>query len=233
MLASPRAHHFDTSRRPHLHGFFRKSAHKIITRTILTTTHLAPPLPSPLSRCHSPWVCDPRGRSLRASPGLAPGFKLMAPLLLLLVLSFALCMAITPLARWLARYGGLVDQPDGRRKMHGRPIPVAGGLAVPISVSLAVAVVPAPWHAALEAKSREPRRPVPPAASSSARRAWRMISASLRVRHKFLGQCPGRRRGHRLWRRGPEHPRFRLAHRVGTAGRALHGFPAPGGHQLA
>jgi UDP-GlcNAc:undecaprenyl-phosphate/decaprenyl-phosphate GlcNAc-1-phosphate transferase len=115
----------------------------------------------------------------------------MAPLLLLLVLSFALCMAITPLARLLARYGGLVDQPDGRRKMHGRPIPVSGGLAVLVSVSLAVtavAVVPMPFRDALDAK------------------AWSLVGlflgsvvicaagvaddfGHLRVRHKLLGQC--------------------------------------------
>jgi UDP-GlcNAc:undecaprenyl-phosphate GlcNAc-1-phosphate transferase len=42
----------------------------------------------------------------------------------------ALCLALTPLARVLAVRYGLVDRPDGRRKIHARPIPVSGGLAV-------------------------------------------------------------------------------------------------------
>lgn len=38
-------------------------------------------------------------------------------------------LALTGAARGLARRIGLVDRPDGRRKMHARVVPVAGGLA--------------------------------------------------------------------------------------------------------
>jgi UDP-GlcNAc:undecaprenyl-phosphate GlcNAc-1-phosphate transferase len=39
-------------------------------------------------------------------------------------------LAAVPLARVLARRVGLVDRPDGRRKLHPRATPVAGGLAI-------------------------------------------------------------------------------------------------------
>src|SRR5262245_23486861 len=48
----------------------------------------------------------------------------------LLASSFVLCSFLTPVARALARRYDLVDHPDGRRKIHSRAIPVAGGLAV-------------------------------------------------------------------------------------------------------
>jgi UDP-GlcNAc:undecaprenyl-phosphate GlcNAc-1-phosphate transferase len=51
-------------------------------------------------------------------------------LLPLLVLSLGLSLLLTPLMRLLAHRCGLVDRPDGRRKLHGRCVPVAGGLAV-------------------------------------------------------------------------------------------------------
>jgi UDP-GlcNAc:undecaprenyl-phosphate GlcNAc-1-phosphate transferase len=47
-----------------------------------------------------------------------------------LVCSLVLTGAIRPLARRL----GLVDKPDGRRKIHERAVPLAGGLAVFLSV---------------------------------------------------------------------------------------------------
>jgi len=40
---------------------------------------------------------------------------------------------LTPLARILACRFGLVDRPDARRKLHGRVIPVAGGIVVLVS----------------------------------------------------------------------------------------------------
>jgi UDP-GlcNAc:undecaprenyl-phosphate/decaprenyl-phosphate GlcNAc-1-phosphate transferase len=44
--------------------------------------------------------------------------------------SLAGMLALTPLARRLAARVGLIDTPDGRRKIHPVPIPVAGGLAI-------------------------------------------------------------------------------------------------------
>jgi UDP-GlcNAc:undecaprenyl-phosphate/decaprenyl-phosphate GlcNAc-1-phosphate transferase len=65
----------------------------------------------------------------------------MTALSFLLALSFGLCLFLTPLIRRLAERANLVDRPDGGRKMHGRPVPVAGGLAIFASGSLALAVL--------------------------------------------------------------------------------------------
>ena len=62
-------------------------------------------------------------------------------LLLLTVFGAAcvLCLLLTPLVRAAALRWGLVDEPDGRRKMHGRPIPVAGGVAVLLTTVVVLA----------------------------------------------------------------------------------------------
>src|SRR4051794_24077771 len=71
----------------------------------------------------------------------------MWTLLTILGSSFLLGLALTPLARRLAPHCGLVDQPDGRRKMHERPIPVTGGIAVFVAActTLAVACLWSQW----------------------------------------------------------------------------------------
>ncbi len=48
---------------------------------------------------------------------------------------------MTPLASALALELGLVDQPDGRRKLHYRSIPLAGGLAVFVATTLSLVLV--------------------------------------------------------------------------------------------
>jgi UDP-GlcNAc:undecaprenyl-phosphate GlcNAc-1-phosphate transferase len=80
---------------------------------------------------------------------------LFTTLPILFGLSLVACLLLTPLARGLARRCGLVDRPDGRRKMHDRAIPVAGGLAILVSsvaVLAAAAVVPNPLQEALAAQ---------------------------------------------------------------------------------
>ena len=54
----------------------------------------------------------------------------MMDLWLLFGLTAALCALLTPIFRDLAIKCRLVDHPDGARKTHARPIPLAGGLAV-------------------------------------------------------------------------------------------------------
>jgi UDP-GlcNAc:undecaprenyl-phosphate GlcNAc-1-phosphate transferase len=54
----------------------------------------------------------------------------MTSLLCLLGISLALSLMLTPWARGWAAQIGLVDAPDGRRKIHVAPIPVAGGLCL-------------------------------------------------------------------------------------------------------
>lgn len=55
-------------------------------------------------------------------------------------LSLFLCLALIPPARWLAAKIGLIDQPDGHRKIHGRSVPVTGGLAVFAAIWLAIGI---------------------------------------------------------------------------------------------
>jgi UDP-GlcNAc:undecaprenyl-phosphate GlcNAc-1-phosphate transferase len=62
----------------------------------------------------------------------------MLILLLMLGASFTLCCLLTPLAERLASRWGLLDWPDARRKLHVRPVPVVGGLAVLSSGCLVV-----------------------------------------------------------------------------------------------
>lgn len=57
------------------------------------------------------------------------------------VLSFGLCFLLTPRARTWAWRLQLVDRPDGRRKLHTRSIPVAGGPVILFSVGAALLAV--------------------------------------------------------------------------------------------
>jgi UDP-GlcNAc:undecaprenyl-phosphate GlcNAc-1-phosphate transferase len=54
----------------------------------------------------------------------------MTSFLCILGSSCLLCLALVPGMRALARRVGLVDRPDGRRKIHAREVPLVGGLAV-------------------------------------------------------------------------------------------------------
>jgi UDP-GlcNAc:undecaprenyl-phosphate GlcNAc-1-phosphate transferase len=67
-------------------------------------------------------------------------------------------LALTGLARGAARRVGLVDRPDGRRKIHDRAIPVAGGLAVfasTVLVLLGATATPGPVADAAGSNARE------------------------------------------------------------------------------
>jgi len=59
---------------------------------------------------------------------------MMTTMLFAFASSFVLAIAIVPLARWICARFGLVDKPDGRRKIHKRPTPLAGGLAIFVSL---------------------------------------------------------------------------------------------------
>jgi UDP-GlcNAc:undecaprenyl-phosphate GlcNAc-1-phosphate transferase len=65
----------------------------------------------------------------------------MPVLILILLTSLGVALLLTPVARLCARRLGLVDRPDGRRKMHCRPTPVAGGLALWFSLASTVTLV--------------------------------------------------------------------------------------------
>lgn len=64
------------------------------------------------------------------------------------LLAAALCAALTPLVRRVAIRAGIVDRPDGRRKLHKEPTPLGGGLAILASLFL-VAAIAAFWSPSL------------------------------------------------------------------------------------
>ena len=68
-------------------------------------------------------------------------------LLSIFATSLACCLILTPVVRSLANRYGLVDRPDGRRKLHAKAIPLGGGLA--IFASAAAAVCAAVFYAPL------------------------------------------------------------------------------------
>jgi UDP-GlcNAc:undecaprenyl-phosphate GlcNAc-1-phosphate transferase len=58
-------------------------------------------------------------------------------LLAIFATACGLSLVLTPLARAVGAWAGLVDRPDGHRKIHARPTPVAGGVAVLVSATAA------------------------------------------------------------------------------------------------
>ncbi len=64
----------------------------------------------------------------------------MASAILSFFAAFAISAAVAPLFGRLALRLGVVDAPDGRRKLHGRKVPLTGGPTILIASALAVAV---------------------------------------------------------------------------------------------
>ena len=54
----------------------------------------------------------------------------MGSLALISLVAFAASLFLTAAVRAVARRWGIVDRPDGKRKLHGRPVPLLGGVAV-------------------------------------------------------------------------------------------------------
>src|SRR5947209_5240113 len=59
--------------------------------------------------------------------------------------SFILSLMLTPVARRVARTVHLVDRPDGRRKLHGQVVAVAGGVPLLLAVTIPLAVYLFGW----------------------------------------------------------------------------------------
>src|SRR5262249_1112934 len=68
-----------------------------------------------------------------------PRYHMAAQLLWIPAGTFFLCLAVGPLVRALALRVGLVDRPDGRRKLQHQAVPVAGGLAILASAAAVLA----------------------------------------------------------------------------------------------
>jgi UDP-GlcNAc:undecaprenyl-phosphate GlcNAc-1-phosphate transferase len=74
------------------------------------------------------------------------------PFVLIFGAAAAVCLLLTPLVRTAALRLGLVDEPDGRRKIQARPVPIAGGVAVLLTVAFVLALTfsfDGPWWEAL------------------------------------------------------------------------------------
>src|SRR5256885_2142208 len=110
--------------------------------------------------------------------------------LLVLGLSFGVCLLVMPTAKALAMRGGLVDRPDGRRKIHSRPIPMAGGLGILIAGSAALALSPLLSESLQVILDAERFRLFGLALASAAICTVRVADdrGCLRGRHKLLGQ---------------------------------------------
>ena len=63
------------------------------------------------------------------------------PTAAMFLLALLASLALTPLARRLALRTGVLDQALSSRKVHGRPIPRLGGVAMVASFYLAVGVL--------------------------------------------------------------------------------------------
>jgi UDP-GlcNAc:undecaprenyl-phosphate/decaprenyl-phosphate GlcNAc-1-phosphate transferase len=55
-----------------------------------------------------------------------------------LILAFFACLIMTPIVIWLARKYKVLDTPDGERKIHKKPTPLMGGLAIFVSFNAVV-----------------------------------------------------------------------------------------------
>lgn len=64
----------------------------------------------------------------------------MKTLLFIVSASFGLGILLTPVVRRLALAGGLVDHPDGRRKLHRLPTPLGGGVAIFLAATISLLI---------------------------------------------------------------------------------------------
>jgi len=70
----------------------------------------------------------------------------LQPYMLVFYTAFLVTLTLTPLMRFLAHRNGIVDEPDGRRKVHTQPIAYLGGVATFLGwlagVTVSVAIRP-------------------------------------------------------------------------------------------
>lgn len=55
-----------------------------------------------------------------------------------LIVSFAACLVLTAIIQWVAKKLKIVDKPGAERKIHKKPIPLLGGVAIFLSFNLVV-----------------------------------------------------------------------------------------------
>ncbi len=105
-------------------------------------------------------------------------------------LGFTLCWLLTLLGRPLARRIGLVDRPDGRRKLHQTAIPVLGGpvLVLAVCISAVALFQSVGWLGALGQEQARPLLGLLVAAVFLCAVGVTDDLGLLRGRHKLLGQ---------------------------------------------
>jgi UDP-GlcNAc:undecaprenyl-phosphate GlcNAc-1-phosphate transferase len=104
--------------------------------------------------------------------------------------AFALALILVPVCGRLARAAGLVDWPDNHRKIHGRPVPLAGGAALLLAVPAALALLAAASPDARAALAANGRWLAALAAGALLIGALGLLDDAfvLRWRHKLIGQ---------------------------------------------
>ncbi len=72
--------------------------------------------------------------------------QVLQPYMLVFYTAFLVTLVLTPLMRYLAHRNGIVDQPDGHRKVHTQPIAYLGGVATFLGwlagITMSIAVRP-------------------------------------------------------------------------------------------
>lgn len=107
-----------------------------------------------------------------------------------LAATFIAGVVATLAARTAARRVGLVDRPDGRRKLQARPVALAGGLGVLAGAVAGLAAVAWAVPAVHDILAFDPRKLVALAAAAAGIAALGLVDdlINLRARHKLLGQ---------------------------------------------
>ena len=109
------------------------------------------------------------------------------------MLSFLLGMVLTPLCRDLALRYDFVDRPDKERKLHARPTPRVGGVAVVLAYAGALALVLAftPYTSRLHVQHLDLLKSMLPGAAIIFVTGLIDDLKGLRPRHKLLGEILG------------------------------------------
>ena len=145
-----------------------------------------------------------------------------------MVLTFAASLVLTAAIRAAAGKFGVVDRPDGKRKLHDQPVPLWGGVAVYAATAIGLALR-AVWGRATRRCCAFPVSGWSPPESS----AWWAASTTASISPRVKLAAPNRLRAAdrllRLLRRS--HRRLRLGNRVGVGRRAADGPLAAGLHQ--
>jgi UDP-GlcNAc:undecaprenyl-phosphate GlcNAc-1-phosphate transferase len=72
--------------------------------------------------------------------------SILTPAALAVTVALIAGLCLTPLARTAAVRAGVLDRPDGRRKLHARPVPLWGGVAVYLAICCGLAAAKFAFH---------------------------------------------------------------------------------------